>query len=221
VRKAIIEAVDRDTIITQILQGNAKPIASYQSTLSFGDDPSLKALPFDPNAAQAALKKAGVPSGTTVKIGFIGDDATFREVAQTVAGFLQAVGLNAKLQSYEVNPFYNDIVPKGKTGDMFQMEWGGWTFDYDNTAYLLYRSGQHWNPYDKDPELDKMLDEERSTFDKTQRQGILQHIADYVAAKAIELPLYNLNTIYALNARVHGLAPTPDVRFRFTDVTVQ
>jgi len=162
-----------------------------------------------------------VPPGAPVKLSFVGDDATFREVAQTVAGFLQAVGLDPKLQSYEANVMYNDIIPKGKTGDMFQMGWGGWTFDFDNTAYLLYHSGQHWNPYDKDPELDRMLEAQRATYDRDERQRILRRIGQYVAAQAIELPLYNLNTIYALNARVHDLAPTADVRFRFTDVTVQ
>lgn len=221
VRKAIIEAVDRDAIVAQILQGNGSPIASYESPLSFGYDPALKSLPFDPAAAQAALKQAGVPPGAPVKLSFVGDDATFREVAQTVAGFLQAVGLNPQLQSYEANVMYNDIIPKGKTGDMFQMDWGGWTFDFDNTAYLLYHSGQHWNPYDKDPELDRMLEAQRATYDRDERQKILRQIAGYTADKAIELPLYNLNTIYALNARVHDLAPTADVRFRFTDVTVQ
>jgi peptide/nickel transport system substrate-binding protein len=221
VRKAIIEAVDRDAIISQILQGNGKPIASFQSTLSFGYDPDLKPLPYDPAAAEAALKKAGVAPGTPVTLSFVGDDATFREVAQTVAGFLQGVGLTPKLQSYEANVMYNDVIPKGKTGDMFEMTWGGWTFDYDNTAYLLYHSGQFWNPYDKDPELDAMLERERTMFNADDRRKQLQKIADYVAAKAIELPLYNINTIYAMNKRVHGVAPTADVRFRFLDATVQ
>ena len=221
VRKALIEAVDRDAIIAQILQGNGTPIASFQSKLSFGYDPALKPLPFDPAAAQAALKQAGVKPGTPVTLSFVGDDATFREVAQTVAGFLQAVGLNPQLHSYESNVMYNDVIPKGKTGDMFQMDWGGWTFDYDNTAYLLYHSGQFWNPFIKDPALDKMLEAERSTYNQGDRQTIMRHIADYVAGQAYEMDLYNMNTIYAVNKRVQHLAPTADVRYRFTDVTVQ
>ncbi len=85
VRRAIVEAVDRDAIIEQILQGNAKPIASLQSSLSFGYDPDLKPLPFDPAAAKAALDKAGVKPGTSIELSFVGSDATFREVSQTVA----------------------------------------------------------------------------------------------------------------------------------------
>lgn len=87
VRKAIIEAIDRDAIIAQIIQGNAQPIASLQSSLSFGYDPDLKPLPYDPAAAKAALAAAGVPASATVDLAFVGDDATFREVAQTIAAY--------------------------------------------------------------------------------------------------------------------------------------
>ncbi|MDL2401378.1 ABC transporter substrate-binding protein [Rhizobium mayense] len=221
VRKAMIEAIDRDAIIEQIMQGNAKPIASLQSSLSFGYDPNLKPLPFDPAAAKAALDKAGVKPGTNVELSFIGTNATFREVAQTVAAYLQAVGINVSLKSYESNVYYTDLVPHGKTGPLYQYQWGGWTFDFDNTAYLLYHSGQFWNPYIKDAKLDQMLEAQRATYNVDERKKILNQIADYAADQAYEIPLYNSNTLYAINKRVHNLAPTPDVRFRFLDTTVE
>lgn len=221
VRKAIIQAVDRDAIIEQILQGNGKPIASLQSELSFGYDPALKPLAFDPAAAKAALEKAGVPAGSAVDISLIGDDATFREVAQTVAAYLQGVGLTASIKSYEANVYYSETLPKGQTGAMFQMNWGGWTFDFDNTAYLLYHSGQYWNPYIKDAKLDAMLDAQRATYDVEERKKILGQVGAYAAEQAFEMPLYNINTMYGVNKRVGNLAPTPDIRFRFTDATVE
>jgi peptide/nickel transport system substrate-binding protein len=221
VRKAMIEAIDRDAIIEQILQGNGKPIASLQSSLSFGYDPNLKPLPFDPVAAKTALDKAGVKPGTNVELSFIGSNATFREVAQTVAAYLQVVGINVSLKSYESNVYYTDLVPHGKTGPLYQYQWGGWTFDFDNTAYLLYHSGQFWNPYIKDAKLDQMLEAQRATYDVDERKKILNQIADYTADQAYEIPLYNSNTLYAINKRVHNLPPTPDIRFRFLDTTVE
>jgi peptide/nickel transport system substrate-binding protein len=221
VRKAMIEAIDRDAIIEQILQGNGKPIASLQSSLSFGYDPNLKPLPFDPVAAKTALDKAGVKPGTNVELSFIGSNATFREVAQTVAAYLQVVGINVSLKSYESNVYYTDLVPHGKTGPLYQYQWGGWTFDFDNTAYLLYHSGQFWNPYIKDAKLDQMLEAQRATYNVDERKKILNQIADYTADQAYEIPLYNSNTLYAINKRVHNLPPTPDIRFRFLDTTVE
>ena len=188
VRKAMIEAIDRDAIIEQILQGNGKPIASLQSSLSFGYDPNLKPLPFDPAAAKAALDKAGVKPGTNVELSFIGTNATFREVAQTVAAYLQAVGINVSLKSYESNVYYTDLVPHGKTGPLYQYQWGGWTFDFDNTAYLLYHSGQFWNPYIKDAKLDQMLEAQRATYNVDERKKILNQIADYTADQAYRDP---------------------------------
>ena len=221
VRQAIIQAIDRDAIISQIVQGNAKPIASLQSELSFGYDAALEPVPYDPEAAKAALEAAGIAPGTSVHLSFVGDDATFREVAQTVAAYLGLVGLNVALDTYESNTFFNDIVPQGKTGEMYSFTWGGWTFDFDNTAYLLYHSGQYWNPYINDPHMDELLDAQRASTDQDERQRILAEVAAYAAEQAYEIPLYNLNTIYAVNNRVQNLPETPDVRFRFLDTTVE
>lgn len=221
VRKALIMAIDRKAIIKAILSSQANPIASFQSKLSFGDDPDLKMYPYDPEQAKAMLKKAGIAPGTKMQIDYRGSDATFGEVAQAVASYLQMVGIRATLKPYESNVFLNDIVPKGKTGAMFQQTWGGWTFDYDNTAYLLYHSGQFWNPYDKDAKLDKMLEAQRSITDHAKREKALQEIADYVHEQAWEIELYNQKAVYGVNKRVKGFVPAADNRLRLLNVSVQ
>lgn len=221
VRKAIIMAVDRDTIVKTVLAGQAEPIVSFQSRLSFGYPPELKPLPFDPAGAKALLAQAGVKPGTPLQLDFRGDNATLREVLQAVAGYLQMVGFKATLKPYESNVFLNDIVPNGKTGPLFQEGWGGWTFDYDNTAYLMYHTGEKWNPYDSIPELDAMLEAQRKTYDPAEREKTLQAVAGYVADKAMELPLYNSNTIYGVSKRVQNAQLPSDERMRFVDATVE
>ncbi|MCO5732592.1 ABC transporter substrate-binding protein [Rhizobium sp. SSA_523] len=220
VRKALIMAVDRATIIQSLLGGQATEIASFQSALSFGDDPSLKPLPYDPAKAKALLAEAGVKPGTPVQIDIRSGNPTFNEVSQAIAAYLQTVGINATVKPYETNVFLNDIVPQGKTGAMFQQSWGGWTLDYDNTAYLLYHSGQKWNPYDADPKLDTMLEEQRPMTDVGQREKLLQGIAGYIADKALEMPLYNLNAIYGVNKRVKDFVAAPDNRVKLNEVSV-
>ncbi|MCX2696623.1 MULTISPECIES: ABC transporter substrate-binding protein [Ochrobactrum] len=221
VRKALIMAVDRDAIIQSILAGQAEPIASFQGALSFGYDPELKPLPYDPDQAKKLLEEAGVQPGATVQIDVRGNDATFNEVTQAVASFLQMVGINATIKPYDVNVLLNDVIPQGKTGAMFQQKWGGWTFDYDNTAYAMYHSGEKWNPYEKDEQLDKMLEAQRSVLDRGEREKMLQEIAKYAADKAYEMPLYSSKAIYGVNKRVKNFVPAPDNRLRLTDVTVE
>ncbi len=221
VRKALIMGIDRDAIIKAVLLGHAKPIASFQADLSFGHDPNLKPLPFDLAKAKQMLQQAGVQPGAPVKIDFRGNDATFREVAQAAAGYLQALGLKPSLQPYEPPVLLNDIIPNGKTGEAWHNAWGGWTFDYDNTAYLMYHSGEKWNPYDNDPKLNALLEKQRSIYDVKEREKLLQEIARYVADQALEIPLYNQNTIYGVSKRLKNFDPPADSRFRFTETTVE
>lgn len=221
VRKAMIYGVDRQAIIDSILGGQASAIASFQSPVTFGNDPAMKPLPYDPVKAKQLLKAAGVRPGTQVQIDIRGNNATFNEVAQAVAGYLQMVGLNATIKPYETNVLLDDIIPSGKTGAMFQQSWGGWTFDYDNTAYFMYHTGEKWNPYDSDPQLDKLLESQRSMTDQVKRKAILQSIAHYTADQALEMPLYNINEIFGISKRVKHFIPAPDSRLRLNEVTVE
>ncbi|WPC76389.1 ABC transporter substrate-binding protein [Vibrio porteresiae] len=221
VRKALIYGVDRQAIIDSILGGQAEAIASFQSAISFGNDPKMKPLPYDPAKAQQLLKAAGVKPGAQVQIDIRGNNATFNEVAQAVASYLQIIGLKAIIKPYETNVLLNDIVPAGKTGAMFQQSWGGWTLDYDNTAYFMYHSGEKWNPYDSDPKLDQMLEAQRSVTDQAKRLSMLQEIAHYTADRALEMPLYSENAIFGVAKRVKNFTPVPDSRLRLNDVTVE
>ena len=220
VRKALTMAVDREAIIKSILLGQARPIASFQGSLSFGYDPALKPLPYDPAKAKAMLQKAGVKPGAQIQIDFRGPDSNFREVAQAVAGYLQAVGVTATLKPYETNVLLNDIIPNGKTGEMWQNSWGGWTFDYDNTAYAMYYTKQRWNPFDDNAKLNALLHIQRNSWDQNLRKSTLQEISRLVADLALEMPLYSLNTLYGVNKRAKNLALPADGRFRFVDASV-
>lgn len=221
VRKALIMAVDRDTIVKEILGGQAEVIASLQGKLSFGYDPDLKPLPYDPEGAQKLLAEAGVQPGAAISIDIRGNDATFGEVTQAVAAYLSMVGVNASIAPHETNTLLNDIIPQGKTGAMFQQSWGGWTFDYDNTAYSMYHTGEKWNPYDSDPKLDALLESQRPLTDRAARETILKEIAAYAYDRALEMPLYNLNAIYGVNKRVKNFEPAPDSRLRLNMVEVE
>ncbi len=103
---------------------------------------------------------------------------------------------------------------------MFQQKWGGWTLDYDNTAYFMYHTGEKWNPYDSDSVLDEMLESQRSITDRSKREDILQSIAQYTANRALEMPLYSEDAIYGISKKVKDFTPAPDNRLRLNEVYV-
>lgn len=221
VRQALNYAVDKDAIIKSILQGYASPITSLQSSKSFGYDPTLKGYPYDPAKAKQLLAAAGVKPGTSVGIDFVGTDAVFREVAQAVAGFFQAVGLKPDLKTYETNTFYSDIIPKNKTSNAYQMGWGGWTFDFDNTAYLLYHSGQFWDPDLNDKKLDALLDQQHNLADQKRRLSVLHDIARYAHDQALDIPLYNQQDLWGVNKRVQNFQAPSDSLLHLQNVSVK
>ena len=221
VRRAINMAIDRRTIIDVLLKGLGSPIASIQGSKSFGYDPALKGYAYDPVAAKALLKEAGVKPGTEMTIDIRNNDDTFREVAQAITGYLGAVGIKAKIRPHEQNVMSSDIIPNGKTGELYQFGWGGWTFDFDNTAYLLYHSGEHWNPYIDDPKLDELLESQRKTYDQDVREKTLREVAAFAHEHALDVPLFNFETLYGVNKTVKGFVPAPDDRARYMSVSVE
>lgn len=221
VRQAMNMAIDRQAIIDSLLQGYAQPIDSLQGAKSFGYDAGLEGYPYDPEAAKALLKEAGVAPGTAVGIDFQSNDANFREIVQAIGGYLSLVGLQANLNPVETSVLLNEVIPEGKTSEMYQFNWGGWTFDFDNTAYLLYHSDERWNPYGTSPELDALLEEQRGTFDQDKREAILRKVAAYAKEQAYDVPLFGYDTLYGVSDRVEGFVPAPDDRMFFYETTMK
>ena len=220
VRRALNMAVDKQALIDAFLAGRGAPIASLQGSLSFGYDEGLAGYPYDPQGAMALLEEAGVAPGTRVTIDYRADNSTFAEVAQALTGFFANVGIQADLNPIEDAVFLNEIVPQGRTNEMFQFNWGGWTFDFDNTAYLVYHSGEKWNPYGTSEEMDALLEQQRESADVDERQEILREIARMAHEQAYHIPLYNEDTVYAVADRVEGFVPAPDRRVRYDAVSV-
>lgn len=220
VRQAINMAIDKETIIKVLLKGFGQPISSAQSEKSFGFDPALKGYPYDPAKAKQLLKQAGIKPNTEIAIDIVSNNDSFREVAQVVGSYLNAVGLKVKIKSHEQNVYFSDTITKGKTSELYYYGWGGWTFDFDNTAYLLYHSGERNNPYINDEKLNQLLEGQRQTYDTQVREKALREVAAYVHDQAFDVPLYNIPTLYGVSKKVKGFVAAPDDRARYMNVSV-
>ncbi|WBU57897.1 ABC transporter substrate-binding protein [Paracoccus sediminicola] len=220
VRRALIMATDRQALIDAFLGGNGQIIAEMQGPLSFGYDEALEPYPYDPEQAKQLLEEAGVEQGAEITIDYRASHADFGEVVQAMTGFFAEVGINASVNPVEDAVFLNELVPQGQVNELFEFAWGGWTFDYDNTAYLIYHDGEVWNPFGTTPEMNALLEEQREVADPDERLRILREIAEMAKDEAYHLPVYNENQIYAVSDRVEGFVPAPDQRVRYTEVSV-
>lgn len=221
VRQAINYAVDKEAIIDEILGGYGKPISTFQSELSFGNNPDLKPYPFDPEKAKELLKEAGVKEGTTLDLTIPGNDGNFKEISQAVAFYLEEVGLKVNINSVDNTTLISDLIPNGKAGHMYRQGWGGWTLDFDNTAYLMYHEGEQWNPSFKDEKVEELLAAQRATVDQKEREAIFKELTEVLYDQAPELNLYSAIDLYAVNKRVQNFMPPHEDRLRLEEVTVK
>jgi peptide/nickel transport system substrate-binding protein len=220
-RKAVISAIDVQAIIQSILAGYGHRVSTFQSPLSFGNDPSLKPYAYDPGQAKQLLAEAGVKSGTEVTLSFPSNNADFREAAQAMVSYLQAVGLRLTLQPVEQVTYFSDTVPHAKTGQLYEFGWGGWTLDFDNTAYLLYHKGEYWNPVFSDADVEKYLVAERSTNVQQTRLTAFMQLDRRLYDLAIDFPLWQQVNLWGVNKRVQGFTAPPDDRVRLLPVSVK
>jgi peptide/nickel transport system substrate-binding protein len=221
VRQAINYAIDKEAIIDEILGGFGNPISTFQSELSFGNNPDLKPYPYDPEKAKELLKEAGIAEGTEIEVFINGSDATFKEITQIVSFYLGEVGLKLNINAVEGSTLSSDLIPNAKAGQMYSMGWGGWTLDFDNTAYLLYHEGEFWNPTFKDDKVEELLAAERATVDQEERKAIFKELTERLYELAPEVNLYQSVGLWGVNNRVKDFAPPHDDRIRLENVSVE
>lgn len=220
VRQAIAHAIDTKAIIDTILGGYGKQISSFQGDISFGNNPDQKPVEYDPARAKALIEKAGA-KGAKIDLFFATGSTVTTELAQAIASYLKAVGLEVTLNPSESQTFFGTLVPQGKAGHMHLFGWGGWTLDFDNTAYLLYTKGQNWNPNFGDAKLDELLAKERSTNDQKSREAAFRDLTVRLRELMPDVPLYQSVAVWATSAKVEGFVAPPDDRMRLTPVTVK
>ncbi|MGO1973019.1 MAG: peptide ABC transporter substrate-binding protein [Propionibacteriaceae bacterium] len=144
-RKAISMAIDRETIIEQVLPGQAIPADSWvvPGGVPGGEAGTCEWCTFDPEAAKAALEKAGGwPEGKKLSI-YLGED-------ESEEAFFKAVGDSISLNlgiDYEMEPVQDFFSRRANRG--FEGAYrNNWFPDYPlNENYLVgpYASGDAKN----------------------------------------------------------------------------
>ncbi len=108
VRRAISKMIDRDAIVSRIMEGQAVPAGQLLPEQFFGTSKKLKPEKYDPEGAKKLLAEAGYPNGFGLTLHapnnrYINDAA----VAQAVAQFLSRNGIPTKVETMPANVFFS------------------------------------------------------------------------------------------------------------------
>lgn len=108
VRKAISLAIDRDAIVSRIMEGQAQPAGQLLPDFFPGTSKKLVAPKVNQEAAKKLLADAGYPNGFALTLHspnnrYINDE----KVAQAIAQFLTRAGIDTKLEAMPSNVFFS------------------------------------------------------------------------------------------------------------------
>ncbi|WP_199434640.1 ABC transporter substrate-binding protein [Qaidamihabitans albus] len=212
VRRAVALAIDRAAMVESLRPGGQ---ASGPVTPSlFGGLPSEEVerlQPYDPEQARRLLAEAGYPDGfRTEMILTNGYGETVVREAQWVQQDLAKVGIDVSLDVQDYATYFTESFAKQR----YQLGFGLQTPMLSADEYLSTEwhseGSRNWYGID-DPELDRMIAEQRGILDEAARERKLADIQRYIineVSNPVTLNLYETQVIYA--PYVHGSYPHPE-----------
>jgi peptide/nickel transport system substrate-binding protein len=215
VRLAANYAVDRQAILSNILEGYGELMHGPFASAWQGYDPSIQPYPYDPAKAKQLLTEAGYPNGfeftlSTPQIGVL------QQINQLIQEQLEPVGIKLKLEPVAQSEWYDRLVKRSTN-----MSPNRWTQrpDPDGLLYILFHSKGYANTTGyKNDQVDKLLEQGRDTYDQTARKKIYDELQEIIVK---DIPMFSLfySVEYgALRDSVQGFVWIPDQIPRFRDL---
>ncbi len=217
VRQAIAMAVDRDTIISALQQGYAKPANIVLTPANFGYIADIPGWPHDPARARALLKEAGAEGAT---IQFLTSPAYDRRLNEAVQQMLGEVGLKVEIVMLD-QPTYlrrRQGTPE-EAGALSQGRWSCACQDADGVIFPLFRTGSIWSKFNN-PEFDAAVDAARTVLDETKRLAHYRRAFEILRDEVPGIGLFQDYAIYLARKELKW-TPTANEAFFITDMKWQ
>jgi peptide/nickel transport system substrate-binding protein len=174
VRQAINLAIDRETIVRDVLQGLGEPRPGPFGTRQIGyNAEAAKILAYNPDKAKALLKEAGHPNGVDITWNFCkGCWLKDTEIMETMANQLKAVGIRVKINLLEVNQLFTN-----QNAANFQIGMIRWSRQYDTDTIVAGIQAQSTtNGWYANAEVDQLIAKGRTTLDPAARVKVYQDL---------------------------------------------
>ena len=232
VRLALVQAVDRQRIVSEVLAGRADADPNPIPTADWAYSPAAGTKhPFDMVAAARALDKAGwllgpddklrTKDGVQFKVTLVAADSyPNQQVAQALASQLAGLGVEVDVKPLHASSLLKDYVlthryqmalvsiDVGPDPDQYDL----WHSGFDPSA-LNFAYSRGWGLIDKD------LEDGRAALDPSARLAAYIDFQMLMADAAPAIFLYAGRYEYAVSQRVHGVhfnkAIEPSERFQY------
>ena len=229
VRQAVNYAVNKESLVNDVLQGTADVSAGpIPPAFNWAYNEEVAPYPYDPEKARELLAEAGAEGASLTFLVTEGGSGMLDPVPMGTAiqADLAAVGLDVEIQTYEWNTFLSEVNPglEGKA-DMAEMAW--MTTDPDTLPFLTLRTaafpdqGGFNSSYYSNPEVDALLDQARVSTDPEERGELYRQVQALVHEDAPWLFVANWKQNAVVTAAVGDFELQPDFSLVLRDVTKQ
>jgi peptide/nickel transport system substrate-binding protein len=198
VRLALSKAINRDAIVSRVMEGVAIPAGQFLHESFFGTSKNLKPVAYDPEGAKKLLAEAGFPNGFKMTLhGPNGRYTNDVKIAEAVAQMFTRIGVETSIETLPPAVFFNRASVGANGQPEFSFILVGWSADTGETSGSLKPlvgtfdkekgSGTANRGRYTNPELDKLIALAQATVDDAKRGEIL--------AKACEMAMEDVAII--------------------------
>lgn len=222
IRQAITAAVNKDELIQGVLFGMGQKAHGPIIPGRWAYNPDVKDIEYDPQRASALLAQAGwrekngdgilVRDGKPFTFTILTNQGNQQRLmtAQIIQQRLGLVGIDVKIRIVEWAAFLKEFVNKGN----FEVVLLAWSISQDPDMYDIWHSSKN-KPGElnfigyNNPEVDRLLIEGRSTFDREKRKRAYFRIQEIFADEQPYTFLYVPDSLPVVSARIRGVEPAP------------
>jgi peptide/nickel transport system substrate-binding protein len=198
VRQAMNYAVDKEALADDLFEGYAS-VAQCQimSPQIEGYNDSLEGYPYDPEQAQELLAEAGAEGASVQIVGTSGRWLKDRETVETVAAYLNEVGLQAQPEIFEFDEYLNRLFGEVRPDSVYVTS-SNELFDADRQLSAYYQLDGVGDS-NEDEELDGWVDQAREETDPEARQELYDQATQKACDEAYFLFLLHIEDIYGMS----------------------
>jgi peptide/nickel transport system substrate-binding protein len=206
VREAFELSLDRDAIVKVAMEGEAEAGNQWVAPTNRYYGKSAPIPKRNVERAKQLLKEAGVPNPSFTLMTPTTSDS--QRIAQVVQAMAKDAGFDVKIQSTEFATSLN-LADKGQF-EAYVLGWSGRADPDGNLHTMLACKGPtNYAGYCKD-DVEKLIDESRTSLDPVRRAAAYDKIAQQVAKDRPIIYLYHRHWLWAHNAKLTGLRAVPD-----------
>ena len=197
VREALEYAIDRPTMAKMIGLGKYEALNQIAPSFWPGHVPGYNPRPYNPEKAKQLLAEAGYPNGFKTAI-LTGERS--RDGATAVKAYLEAIGLEVKLDVADMGRYFGSVFGTGWSDLVFAAHGinpsGTDIFIHFGPEPMTYRTGN----IAKSPEYLKLCEEILHTYDEAQRVKKMEKLVVKFSEDAVVIPIY-------VSAQANVMAP--------------